>query len=445
MATYYVDDGGDNTNGSSWATAYTSVSALDDAVALASGDIVYIGHDHICQYTHAASRTITCPSSGQPVVFISVTQGSNPPTYQASSTNQIDTSEGAYSLTIDGSFSLHGIQIKTGGNLYLYSDIDELGSAYNCTFKLGAHQQIYFTTNSHQILKSCTIDCSLDTSAVGNYALQPSSTKCRLYDCTWTSASYRTSIFPDFSGFLEIYGCDFSSFHSTNTCLVEFLGGGGVSSGGVLIASNCKLPATVTAYQDNQFAPKTDIRFINCAFGDAPTSLYHMNYFGTLISSSSVYRVSGATIDGYATSWLITTGTYTGTTTSQDTPYFTPEIYGYISSTGSKTFDLYITNDTADFNDSEVWLEVDYKATSGSGEWTTITDKVASRTATAAAQTDDTTSNWYGSGISFTYKQKLSVTATVNQTGMFRARVAIGVQDIQSTRKFYIDPIVIVS
>ena len=36
MPTFYVDDAGDNTDGSTWAKAYTSLSALDDAVAIAS-------------------------------------------------------------------------------------------------------------------------------------------------------------------------------------------------------------------------------------------------------------------------------------------------------------------------------------------------------------------------------------------------------------------------
>ena len=66
MSVYYVDDGGDNTTGAAWATAYTSLSALDDAVAIASGDIIYIGHDHVCQYAHAAHRVITGPASGAP-------------------------------------------------------------------------------------------------------------------------------------------------------------------------------------------------------------------------------------------------------------------------------------------------------------------------------------------------------------------------------------------
>ena len=45
----------------------------------------------------------------------------------------------------------------------------------------------------------------------------------------------------------------------------------------------------------------------------------------------------------------------------------------------------------------------------------------------------------------YNYMQKLSVTATVNETGQYRARVAVAVANIASTRYFYIDPKVTVT
>jgi hypothetical protein len=74
-----------------------------------------------------------------------------------------------------------------------------------------------------------------------------------------------------------------------------------------------------------------------------------------------------------------------------------------------------------------------------------VTDQRATITTTAAAQDDDTTSTWVGTGPSFTYKQKLSVTATVAEEGQYRARVCVGVASIASSRYFYIDPKVTVS
>jgi hypothetical protein len=128
----------------------------------------------------------------------------------------------------------------------------------------------------------------------------------------------------------------------------------------------------------------------------------------------------------------------------EDSPFVTNWIYGEVASTGSKTFTVYITNDTADFTDAQVWLEVEYLGTAEEAN-TTLASDHRTITTTAANQTDDTTSTWNGTGPSFTYKQSLAVTATVGETGQSRARVCVGVASIASSRYFYIDPKVTVS
>jgi hypothetical protein len=184
-----------------------------------------------------------------------------------------------------------------------------------------------------------------------------------------------------------------------------------------------------------------DVQFVNCGPADAPESLYHYTHFGDTLSSSSIYRTGGATIESINTSWLV----LTSASACEADPHITPWIYGTVDSTGSKTFTTYITNDTADFTDAEVWLEVDYLGTSDEAQWTRGTDQRATITTTAANQTDDTSSSWSGTGPSFTYKQSLVVTATVNETGQFRARVCVAKASIASTRYFYIDPKVTVA
>ena len=78
MTVYYVDDGGSNTAPyDTWAKAAPDIRALDTAVAFASGDIVYFGHDSVDSGV-GASFTITLPTSGPPTYFISATQGSDP-------------------------------------------------------------------------------------------------------------------------------------------------------------------------------------------------------------------------------------------------------------------------------------------------------------------------------------------------------------------------------
>jgi hypothetical protein len=124
-------------------------------------------------------------------------------------------------------------------------------------------------------------------------------------------------------------------------------------------------------------------------------------------------------------------------------------MYGQIASTGSKTFDVYITNDTGDFTDADVWLEVQYLGTTGESEWSMVSGHRTITTTAATAGTDDTTSTWVGlnnSGQGLAdFMRKLSVTATVNVAGQYRARVCVGLTGIASSRYFYIDPKVTVS
>lgn len=434
--------GGTAHNGKSWGAAYTSVSALDDVFTFASGDIVYIGHDHVCQYAHTTNRTITGPTSGLPVVFISATTGSSPPAYQASTTNQIDTSEGAYSLTFDGSFALYGCSMKGGSSLIINSDFNETFTGVDLNLKLSSNGSLSFSIDdSRCVFKNTNVDLTSDgTTNRSNQVFNLQGSSLILFDgLTFVNAAYRTGyVFGSLTTTslnLEVIGADFSGFTNATTCEIVNITSGSMNF------RNCKTAATWTPTTSSSNASMGIQTFINCGNGDSPTYLYNKTYCGDALSSTSIYRSSGAQVEGTATSWLITTAAEC----SLDAPYYSPEIYGYIGSTGSKTFDLYITNDTADFDNDEVWLEIDYLGTSSSGKWSSASDYMADRLATPAAQTDDVTSTWNGSGPSYTYKQKLSITATVNTVGMFRARVCVGVASIASTRKFYIDPLVTVS
>jgi len=433
--------GGTAHNGLSWGAAFTSVSALDDVFTFASGDIVYIGHDHVCQYVHTNNRTITLPTSGLPTVFISATTGSNPPTYQASTTNQIDTSEDIYTLTIDGSVAMYGCCINAGSTLNFFADDNECGTLVDCTLKLATNGGVIFGNSVliHTDISNVVIDLSNDGTTDRSGTVITSSGVTKIDKLTFINPAYRTGVVLQTSSSnlnFEIVNADFSGFTNATTCELLSL----TTANGDILISNSKTAATFT-YKVNTPIPGNRTTFINVGNTSQPASLYLATYYGDITSSTSIYRSSGATVEGVANSWLVTTTA----NCSQDDRLYSPWIYGYISSTGSKTFDLYITNDTADFNDNEVWLEIDYLGTASSGQWSNKTDYMADRLATAAVQTDDTTSTWNGSGPSYTYKQKLSVTATVNTAGMFRARVCVGVASIASTRKFYIDPLVTVS
>lgn len=434
MATYYVDDGGDNTTGATWATAYTSINALVAAVALASGDIVYFGHDSQCQAVNVANLTISGPSSGLPVVFISATTGSTPPTYQQATGNQIDTTEGAFNVTFSGVFALHGIKVVSGG-LITINTTAAYSYGNNCIFAPAAGSYLNLGTVGKFVFENTIIDLSADgTTARPGFVINVNSTSI-FKGLSFVNAAYRTGVVVNASsqGNCRISGGDFSGFTNATTCEIS------TNSVATTVFENIKTNSTWSANTGTPTTGKTT--FINCGSADQPVSILTFDQKGQLSSSSSIYRTSGATVESTPTAWQITTSAVC----SVDSPFYSEYIYGTIDATGSKTFDVFVTNDTADLTDAECWLEVEYKATASSGQWTLVSDKIATRTTTAVAQTDDVTSTWNGTGPAFTYKQKLSVTATVNTTGLYRARVAVGKASVLSSSYLYIDPLVTVS
>jgi hypothetical protein len=449
MATYYVDDGGDGTTENSWATADTSINALDAEYTFASGDIIYFGHNSVCQATNTANLTVTGPTSGAPVLFISATQGSSPAAYQASSTNQIDTTESTYNLIFDGSFAFYGMCVAAGGYISLNNDADELIAVHDCTLKPGNGRQIEMGSNSSSrtLMQNTTVSMAADSGATAAQVFSGFSYgEATLQKVTFTNGTNRTGVVVSASGGLNTFrasGCDFSTFTNATAC--EIVTG---DVAGNFYFSNCITASTWTPMTTGRPTAMGEIWFVNCGPADDPTYLLYRNPMGDVASSSAIYRTGGASVEGSSCSWLVTTP---ATIPVEGKPFYTPWIYGEVSSTGSKTFDLYITNDTADFTDAEVWLEVEYLGTVDeaqsnlASDWRHNPATSTYITTTAAAQTDDTSSTWNGTGPSFTYKQKLSVTATVNETGQFRARVACAVANVASSRYFYVDPKVTVS
>ena len=434
---YYVDDEGDGSSEDSWATADTSINNLDAEYAFASGEIVYFGHDHVCQATNSANLTIILPGAAPPTYFISATQGSSPPTYAASTTAQIDTTEGAYDIIIAGSVAMYGISMKSGDDFILNGNNDEPQHYEACRFAPAASQQIALGAKGFYRFVNCVIDLTADGttprsgavifSQMGQYL------EVEFIGLTFVNAGYRTGAVFDQNSETANYrvsGADFSGFTNGTTCEIV-----GATVNSRYTFSNCLTAATWVPYSNPYPFAGMNIMFTNCGPANAPTYLYYADGIGSVLSTSAIYRTSGAQIDSTSCAWLVTTLSIC----AEGSLFALPWIYDDVASTGSKTFDLYITNDTADFNDSQVWLEVEFLGTATEAIGTLASDH-RTITTTAAAQTDDTTSTWNGTGPSFTYKQKLSVTATVNVAGMFRARVVTAVASIASSRYFYIDP-----
>ena len=454
MAIYTIWSGGDGTQTNTtqsattldWSKSDTSVAnliAYDANAFTTSGNVIYFADDH-SDPNKAANWTLTGPTSGLPVILISADRTQSTPTYKAGTGAQLSSLGGAYSMTLDGCFGLYGVRAVGGGGITLDADADEQIKAESCTFVIATNSGISAgTTSSTSIgkvqLDNCVIDLSADApSARSTNVINHQLSRCVIRSLSFVNAGYRTGgVFGANTNCnaLDASGLDLSGF--TNATLCEVMGA--TAGAGTIELSNIK---TASTWALSTVAPQSSCRLMATNIGpdDAPTALYLVGFTGSCISTSSIYRSGGAQIGTTPTAWLITTTASCG----ESAPFYTPWIYGRVNSTGSRTFDCYITNDTGDLTDAEAWLEVEFLSESGEAIWDLASDQRVI-TATAVAQTDDTTSTWTGTGPAFTYKQKLSVTATVNQAGQYRVRVAVGKTSVAGSRYLYIDPAVTVS
>ena len=409
MTIYYVDDGGSGTAPyDTWAKAAPNLKALDAAVAFASNDIVYVGHDSAETATHTGNATVVCATAAPACQIISATSGSDPVAYQAASATQVNTSAGAYWLRFDGAVALAGLKLESGGTMSLYPDSNEDFSAQDCTFVLPANGVMNFdcaasNNGARFLVKDCVVDLTADGSTERTAAAVGLSAKMYVNGLSFVNAAYRSyavlAATPSYFHEAEFVNVDFSGFtFATPPGLVS------TYVAGPVIVRNSKTAATWTPYDDTYgWYPSARLYFYNVGPANAPTYLLEADAYGSVTSTASIYRTDGATVGATPWAWLMT-----GSTLAKETsPFYSPWIIGAVAATGSTTFSIYIANDTADFTDAEVWLEVECLETAGEPGTPIASGRRATLTTTPANHTDDAVSVWNGTGPSFTYMQKL--------------------------------------
>lgn len=424
----------DTADGSTWALAKKSLQAA--VTAAGNGGTVYLADTH--SETIAANYTITCPAATNlPVKVITsdVLTGTSV-SYVKASTPQLITSGGSYDISVDGTATFIGVSFSVGDDFLCLAANAEVQRFIDCTIKLASvGSSLVSHAASDGFVDFSGVEFKFNqVSGLANQPIRFSVTESagRLSGCTFTEESGALTNFT--SGLIllgdnvniEISACDFSGFTGLSELVTR-----DTNTLNTVSIDGCKMPSGVPIFSTATYSDFRGALATRCDGNNF--GILHDSYWGQLTDADKT-RTGGAS-DGDAFAWKVVTTA----NCSIANPYYTQWMPIWVSSTGSKTFTVYIGNAAADLTDTQCWLEVEYLGTASSTLPSTATNRNADILAAGTVHTDDTGSTWSGGGL--TYMQSLAKTVTIAKAGLAQVRVVF----IKPSATVYIDPLVTVS
>jgi len=403
MANFFVrsSDGNNADNGSTWALAKATLAG---ALAVAqAGDTVYVSDNH--NESTAAALTLTSLGIDFNWVRILCVDDTGDPTNPTTlATTAVVASTGnSNHINFAGVASVFGITFNcgTGANnssITFTSITPWFWDFENCALNIGgsnaggriavgsatttndsnglvlSNTTVSFNNNSHGFLIAGTFFEWKNTNTTAAINNSPN------------VLFLRTAGFPSF---INVHGVDLSTLASGKALFSQ-----AGEFGGAVIVANCKLNSNVNIVTGTTVNPgQAEIIAINCATDSSILKNYKYNYYGSLVTSTTVVRTGGASQNGTLFSWLISIST--NKVIKYYSPFTTLPIVGFLTSTGSKTFTIsYLHNGANALQDDEIWIELEYLGNSSTTVGYFATDRKATTLTTAANQSTDTASAW---------------------------------------------------
>lgn len=438
MADIYVDDGGDNSDGSTWAKSYTSI-ANAAVTGAAAGSRILVGHDHT--EDSGASRTLNFANgtAAAPIQIISATRGSDPPAYQAGAA--IKATGGNYSFTIQGHTRWYGMALSTG-TAFVLSTAAGSYAFDSCTL---ANTQISNLAAIASVASTAYTCARVDF--LNCYFNGTGRTSASPFIDGIGGSSLVHVINPTFAGTYDVLVSSSASGTYPNTARVIFedadlswLGSDPIADTDYMdvILRRCKLG---TGYTLRAFAtPLGSILAENCAVGAIsapPLGLTnYRDYYGTITGDAARYRTGGASDGETPYSWAMVNDAdyakeYTGALRS-------PPMTRWVAGGTEITVTVYLAAGAALQND-EFWCEISGPDNTASPNQTAKGYFASSRAtilATPSNLTADGVSSWSGTGVDV--PQKISFTFTPTEPGPITVRCFLAKGSGDTT--IYIDP-----
>jgi len=442
---YYVDDGGDNSDGSTWAKAYTSIENVDSVAA--AGDIVYIGSDH--QETKNGSAFNITFSNGtiaNPVIVISadITSGEPPSTYESMNTGggYIQTTGITDGINLGGHVKWYGVKFDSEDELNLLS-LGNVSSFIDCYFDAVDNCDICSTTESSSVYENCTF-------ANSDYCFLNQDSSVHLKGCTFSSADANGIFYVGLdSARLLVEDCDLS----TEATLLYTMNGKRVQC----TFRRCKLHGDTldsgSAPKFNVYAgtivhPDTWVLLESCDDDTSANPFIGLNYFGGyygyIIPDTSEYRTGGASDGTTNYSWKMVCN---GNTVSRHCALKSPPIVAWVTETDT-TLTVYVAHDgvgdgtAGDLQDDELWLEISSPdetndPATAEGHYQ---DTLPATVLTAASDlTNEGSDQWQNTPTSY---QQVTATIGPNVDGPVKVRVCLATG---ASSTMWVDPKVHVS
>jgi hypothetical protein len=434
VANIYVrsTDGNNGDDGSTWALAKATIAGA--AAIDAAGDIIWISQAHSESTAASVSPNLAGSVSNNTRVLCG-NDASEPPT--ALSTSGVIAVTGAFSSIsfASGYPFVYGLTLRAGTGSENGAQLAIGQSSVRVTLE-SCRLELRSTGTSGQInLTNCLVKNAVFRFDAASNVLNLNA-KSHVYGGNFDAATTSPTalVGAGSTGFPIVEGLDLSNLSTsfnfcdggTSTCVVHF--------------KKCKLPSGWSgALFTSVTSASIRIGVYNCDDGDTNYNVLVGDIAGTLSAETTLIRTGGANDGATGISWKVVT---TANPAFRSVVFTTDEIVLWNESTGvSKTVTVEILHDSAtNLKDDEIWLEVQYLGTSGAPLGSFVDDVKADVLATAADQTTSS-ATWTTTGMSNPNKQKLSVTFTPQEKGVFSAVVKLA----KASYTVYVDPKLTVS
>ncbi len=432
MANKYLrsTDGADADNGSTWLLGNATMAGL--AADMATGDDGFASQDHAESDAGTTAMVITFPGTiASPNRVIFANDAAQPPTSLAATGSLTRTSTGiSATLTFAGSFVMVGgtytvwtssaTAFKFGNadtDVQTYDGSKFIVTNANTAVRMQVGHSATTARNSITF-KNCTFKFA---GTAQGFSVQRGK---MVWDGGGLDAagSAITSLFPTAlaSGVTSVLLKNFNASPAASSFDIV---GSAFSCTGDITMRRCKLPASWTGglFTTEPNMPDFRISMYNCDSGDTNYKFLVGDRQGTMRDETTVVMTGGASDESTPISAKVTT---TANANETLTPFYTDWMAKRNTAVGTaKTITIEIIHDSVtDLTIADLALEVDVLATSGVPLGSNVSTKRSPLDTSTTALTSSSVT-WTTTGLTNPRKQKLTVSATLQEVGYILARL----------------------